>query len=76
MQVSTNLMFERAITQMGITQDRISKTQTQLSTSKQINKPSDSPDQAATITRLKSAIDRQNAYKATIKFRKNMIAGR
>ena len=66
MQISTNLMFDRAIAQMGVTQDRLSKTQTQLSTTKQINKPSDAPDQAATITRLKSAIDRQNAYVSTI----------
>ena len=53
MQISTNLMFDRAIAQMGITQDRISKTQTQLSTTKQFNKPSDAPYQAATVTRLK-----------------------
>ena len=74
MQVSTNLMFDRAISQMGITQDRISKTQTQLSTSKQINNPSDAPDQAATITRLKSAIDRQNSYMATINSVKDKLS--
>jgi len=74
MQVSTNLMFDRAISQMGITQDRISKTQTQLSTSKQINNPSDAPDQAATITRLKSAIDRQNSYVATINSVKDKLS--
>lgn len=74
MQVSTSLMFERAITQMGITQDRLSKTQTQLTTTKQINKPSDSPDQAATITRLKSAIDRQNSYISTINSVKDKLS--
>jgi len=74
MQVSTNLMFDRAISQMGITQDRISKTQTQLSTSKQINNPSDAPDQAATITRLKSAIDRQNSYVDTINSVKDKLS--
>ena len=74
MQISTNLMFDRAIAQMGITQDRISKTQTQLSTTKQINKPSDAPDQAATITRLKSAIDRQNSYVATINSVKDKLS--
>jgi len=67
-------MFDRAIAQMGITQDRISKTQTQLSTTKQINKPSDSPDQAATVTRLKSAIDRQNSYVATINSVKDKLS--
>ncbi len=74
MQVSTSLMFERAITQMGITQDRLSKTQTQLTTTKQINKPSDAPDQAATITRLKSAIDRQNSYVSTINSVKDKLS--
>jgi len=74
MQISTNLMFDRAIAQMGVTQDRISKTQTQLSTSKQINKPSDAPDQAATITRLKSAIDRQNSYVSTINSVKDKLS--
>ena len=74
MQISTNLMFDRAIAQMGVTQDRLSKTQTQLSTSKQINKPSDAPDQAATITRLKSAIDRQNSYVSTINSVKDKLS--
>lgn len=74
MQVSTSLMFDRAIAQMGITQDRLSKTQTQLSTTKQINKPSDAPDQAATITRLKSAIDRQNSYVTTINSVKDKLS--
>ena len=59
---------------MGVTQDRLSKTQTQLSTTKQINKPSDAPDQAATITRLKSAIDRQNAYVSTINSVKDKLS--
>jgi flagellar hook-associated protein 3 FlgL len=67
-------MFDRAIAQMGVTQDRLSKTQMQLSTTKQINKPSDAPDQAATITRLKSAIDRQNAYVSTINSVKDKLS--
>jgi flagellar hook-associated protein 3 FlgL len=46
----------------------------QLSTTKQINKPSDAPDQAATITRLKSAIDRQNAYVSTINSVKDKLS--
>lgn len=74
MQVSTSLMFDRAISQMGITQDRLSKTQTQLTTTKQINSPSDAPDQAATITRLRSAIGRQTAYVATINSVKDKLS--
>ena len=74
MEMSTSLMFDRAISQMGITQDRISKTQTQLSTTKKVVNPSDAPDEAATITRLKSAIDRQNSYIATINSVKDKLS--
>ena len=62
MEMSTNLFFDRAISQMGLTQDRLAQTQTQLSTAKQVIKPSDAPDKSATISRLKSAIDRQESY--------------
>ena len=66
MQMSTNLKFDRAIAQMGITQDRLAKTQMQLSTAKKVIRPSDAPDQSAQITRLKSAITRQENYVSTI----------
>lgn len=66
MQMSTNLKFDRAIASMGITQDRLAKTQMQLSTAKKVIKPSDAPDQSAQITRLKSAITRQENYVSTI----------
>ena len=74
MEMSTNLYFERAISQMGVTQDRLSKTQMQLSTSKQVIKPSDAPDKSATITRLKSAIQRQDAYVKTINTVKDKLS--
>lgn len=74
MEMSTNLYFERAISQMGVTQDRLSKTQMQLSTSKQVIKPSDAPDKSATITRLKSAIQRQEAYVKTINAVKDKLS--
>ena len=66
-QISTSLRFDRSIKQMGITQDRLSKTQMQLTTSKQVIKPSDAPDKSAEISRLKSAVDRQKSYVATMK---------
>ena len=74
MEMSTNLFFDRAISQMGLTQDRLSQTQMQLSTAKQVIKPSDAPDKSATITRLKSAIDRQNAYVNTINAVKDKLS--
>jgi flagellar hook-associated protein 3 FlgL len=74
MEMSTNLYFERSIAQMGVTQDRLSKTQMQLSTTKQVIKPSDAPDKSATITRLKSAIERQNSYINTINAVKDKLS--
>lgn len=67
MQISTNLMFDRAIAQMGVTQDRLTKTQMQLTTTKEILKPSDAPDKSAAITRLNTVIARQNSYVESIK---------
>ena len=67
MQISTNLMFDKAISQMGKTKDRLGQVQLQLSTSKAVLKPSDSPDKTTTMTRLQTAITRQDSYVATIK---------
>ena len=67
MQISTNLMFDKAIAQMGKTKDRLGQVQLQLSTSKSVLKPSDSPDKTTTMTRLQTAITRQDSYVATIK---------
>lgn len=67
MQISTNLMFDRAIAQMSVTQDRLAKTQMQLTTTKEILKPSDAPDKSAAITRLNSVIGRQESYVETIR---------
>ena len=59
MKVSTSLFFERASTQLGNVQGSLAKTQEQLSTGKQITKPSDEPDKASTVTRLESEMARQ-----------------
>ena len=73
-QMSTNLKFDRAISQIGVTQDRVSKAQMQMTEGKQILKPSDAPDKSSQITRLKSAIDRQESYVATIKQVRDKLA--
>lgn len=67
MAISTNLMFDRAISQMGVTQNRLTKVQMQLTTTKEILKPSDAPDKSAAITRLNSVIGRQESYVETIR---------
>jgi len=43
-------------------QNDLAKSQAQISAQKQVINPSDAPDQAATITRLKSVITRQDTY--------------
>ena len=74
MQMSTSLMFDRAISQMSTTQERLTKTQMQLSSSKEVLAPSDAPDKSAIITRLNTAIDRQNSYIATINTVKDKLS--
>ena len=66
MKVSTNLLFDRASTQLATVQSNLSKTQEQLSTGKQITKPSDEPDKASLVTRLESELARQESYQNTL----------
>ncbi len=66
MKVSTNLFFDRASTQLATVQSSLSKTQEQLSTGKQITKPSDEPDKASLVTRLESELARQESYQSTL----------
>ena len=66
MQISTNLLFERSSTQMNNVQNDLAKSQAQIAARKQVLNPSDAPDQAAAITRLKSVIARQDSYSATL----------
>jgi flagellar hook-associated protein 3 FlgL len=67
MKISTTLYFDRANQQLGDVQGELAKTQEQLSTGKQIVKPSDSPDKASLVTRLESELARQANYQGTLK---------
>ena len=62
MQISTSYLFDRATTQMGTAQNDLAKTQAQIAARKQVLSPSDAPDQAAAILRLKSVMSRQDGY--------------
>jgi len=62
MKVSTSMFFDNASKQLGSIQGSLAKTQTQLSTGKQINRPSDAPDKSSLITRLQSEMTRQASY--------------
>lgn len=66
MNISTSLLFDRATESMGALQNKLATTQAQLSASKQILAPSDSPDQAAAIQRLRGEIDKQANHKTNL----------
>jgi flagellar hook-associated protein 3 FlgL len=66
MQISTSLLFDRASAQMSAVQNSVAKSQAQISAQKQVLNPSDAPDQAAVITRLKSLISKQDSYSSTL----------
>lgn len=66
MNISTSLLFDRATESMGALQNKLATTQAQLAASKQILAPSDSPDQAAAIQRLRGEIDKQANHKANL----------
>jgi len=62
MQISTSALFDRASTQMVSIQNDLAKSQAQIAAQKQVLNPSDAPDQAAAISRLKSTLSRQDNY--------------
>ena len=66
MQISTNLLFERAGTQMSNLQSDLTRSQAQIASQKQVLNPSDAPDQTAAIGRLKSILGRQDSYAGNI----------
>lgn len=67
MKISTSFLFDRATDRMSTIQNKLATTQAQLSVSKQVLAPSDAPDQAAAIQRLKGEIARQNSHSELLK---------
>ena len=66
MKISTSFMFDRATTRMSNIQNKLATTQAQLAVGKQILAPSDAPDQAAAIQRLKGEVQRQESHMRTL----------
>jgi flagellar hook-associated protein 3 FlgL len=66
MKISTSFLFDRATERMSTIQNKLATTQAQLAVSKQILNPSDAPDQAAAIQRLKGEIQRQDSHVRTL----------
>jgi flagellar hook-associated protein 3 FlgL len=75
MKISTQLMFQRGSTQMSTVQSKLTQTQAQLAQGKQVINASDAPDQAATIQRLKSILNRQESYQSSLNTVKNRLQG-
>lgn len=66
MKISTSFLFDRATDRMSAIQNKLATTQAQMAESKQILKPSDAPDQAAAIQRLKGEVQRQDSHLRTL----------
>jgi flagellar hook-associated protein 3 FlgL len=62
MKISTAFLFDRATSQMSTVQNRLAKSQAQMAQGKQVITPSDAPDQASTIARMKGILEKQNSY--------------
>ena len=73
MKISTGYFFDRALTQMTMTQNGLAQSQAQLSTGKQVVQPSDAPDQATAIQRLKSVLARQDSFEKAAQSAKNRL---
>mgnify|MGYP001121545749 CR=1 FL=1 len=66
MSISTSLLFSRAVDLMAKQQADLGGLQEKVATGKQVVRPSDSPDAAVNIARLKSAISEFDGYKASL----------
>lgn len=66
MKISTSYLFQSATEKMSETQVRLAQKQAQLATGKELVAPSDAPEKAAAIQRLKGGLLRQESYLNTI----------
>ena len=73
MKVSTSLFFDRSVNQMVTGQSQLAKTQTRLSSGKEVVNPSDAPDKATAIQRLKSVLKKQDSFSSNIEGAQNRL---
>jgi flagellar hook-associated protein 3 FlgL len=66
MKVSTSLFFDRSTNQMIKGQSELAKTQTRLSSGKEVVNPSDAPEKATAIQRIKSVLNKQESFAGNI----------
>ena len=73
MKISTSYMYDRAVGQMTSSQASLAQSQAQLSSGKKVLMPSDAPDEATAIQRLKSVIARQESFETAIQNSENRL---
>jgi flagellar hook-associated protein 3 FlgL len=73
MKISTAYFFDRALNQMTNTQTKLGQAQAQLSSGKKVLQPSDAPDEATAIQRLKSVISRQDSFERAVQATENRL---
>ena len=73
MKISTTYLYDRAVGQMTTSQANLAQSQAQLSSGKKVLRPSDAPDDATAIQRLKSVINRQESFEAVMQATENRL---
>ena len=66
MTISTTLLFNRAVSLAGRQQTALAELQEKVSTGKELVRPSDSPELAVNIARIKSSIGEMDAFKNSL----------
>ena len=66
MTISTTLLFSRAVDLMSKQQSDLASLQEKVATGKELIRPSDSPDLAVNISRIKASIDEMDAYRNSL----------
>ena len=73
MKISTTYLYDRAVAQMTTSQSNLAKSQAQLASGKNVLQPSDAPEEAVSIQRLKSVIARQESFEQAIQTTENRL---
>ena len=73
MKISTTYLYDRAVSQMTTSQASLAQSQAQLSSGKNVLRPSDAPEEAVGIQRLKSVIARQESFEQAIQTTENRL---
>jgi flagellar hook-associated protein 3 FlgL len=73
MKISTTYLYDRAVSQMTTSQSKLAQSQAQLSSGKNVLRPSDAPEEAVSIQRLKSVIARQESFEQAIQTTENRL---